>query len=66
MSATARAKEETTALDLTALRRVSFTELEALYRAGKRPLALSDLDGDAIGAMLAWRTPASGPVSLGG
>jgi hypothetical protein len=63
MSATARAKEETTALDLTALRRMSFTELDALYRAGQRPSALSDLNGDAIGAMLAWRTPATGPVA---
>ncbi len=63
MSATARAWEETTALNLTELRRMSFTELDALYRAGKRPSALSDLDGDAIGAMLAWRTPATGPLA---
>ncbi len=47
MSATARAREETPALDLTALRRMSFKELDALYRAGKRPSGLSDLDGDA-------------------
>ena len=63
MSATARAREEATALDLTTLRRMSFKELDALYRAGKRPSALSDLDGDAIGAMLAWRTPATGPLA---
>jgi hypothetical protein len=63
MSATARAREEATALDLAALRRMSFKELDALYRAGKRPSALSDLNGDAIGAMLAWRTPASGPLA---
>ena len=63
MSATARAREEAAALDLTTLRRMSFKELDALYRAGKRPSALSDLDGDAIGAMLAWRTPATGPLA---
>ena len=63
MSSTARAREEATALDLTTLRRMSFKELDALYRAGKRPSALSDLDGDAIGAMLAWRTPATGPLA---
>jgi len=42
---------------------MSFKELDALYRAGKRPSALSDLDGDARGAMLAWRTPATGPLA---
>jgi hypothetical protein len=42
---------------------MSFKELDALYRAGQRPSALSDLDGDAIGAMLAWRSPASGPLA---
>ena len=63
MSATARAREEAAALDLTTLRLMSFKELDALYRAGKRPSALSDLDGDAIGAMLAWRTPATGPLA---
>jgi hypothetical protein len=63
MSATARAREEAPALDLRALRRMSFKELDALYRRGKRPSALSDLDGDAIGAMLAWRTPATGPLA---
>ena len=63
MSATARAREEAAALDLTTLRLMSFKELDALYRAGKRPSALSGLDGDAIGAMLAWRTPATGPLA---
>ena len=63
MSATARAKEEATPLDLTALRGMSFRELDELYRKGKRPSALSDLDGDARGAMLAWRTPARGPLA---
>jgi hypothetical protein len=63
MSATARAREEAATLDLTALRRMSFKELDALYRAGKRPSALSDLNGDAIGAMLAWRSSATGPLA---
>lgn len=62
MSATAQAIEQPT-LDLAALRRMSFKELDALYRAGKRPSALSDLDGDAVGAMLAWRSPATGPLA---
>jgi len=63
MSATARAIEEAPTLDLAGLRRMSFKELDALYRAGKRPSALSDLDGDAVGAMLAWRSPARGPLA---
>src|SRR5712692_1050995 len=63
MSATAHAIEEAPTLDLKALRRMSFKELDALYRAAKRPSALSDLDGDAVGAMLAWRSPATGPLA---
>ena len=63
MSAPAKAVQETSALDLAALRRLNFKQLEELYRAGKRPAALSDLDGDARGAMLAWRSPARGPVA---
>jgi hypothetical protein len=50
-------------LDLAALRSMNFEELDALYRAGERPSAISDLDGDAVGAMLAWRTPSSGPLA---
>ena len=61
MSATARANEEI--IDLASLRRTSFKELDALYRRAKKPSALSDLDGDAKGAMLAWRTPQSGPLA---
>jgi hypothetical protein len=63
MSATAHATTSTQPLDLSVLRRMSFTELQTLYRAAKRPLSLSDLDGDAQGAMLAWRSPASGPLA---
>jgi hypothetical protein len=63
MSAPAIAIEETMKLDLDSLRRMNFAELDALYRAGKRPAALSDLDGDAKGAMLAWRSPQRGPLA---
>lgn len=63
MSAAAPAAPEPEQLDLAALRRMKYDELDRLYRAGKRPNALSDLDGDAIGAMLAWRTPSSGPLA---
>ena len=61
MSAPSRAT--TGNLDLAALRRMSYEELDALYRGGKRPARLSDLDGDGIGAMLAWRSPRTGPVA---
>ena len=63
MSATAPAIQETPALDLTALRRMDFKQLEKLYREGKRPASIADLNGDAKGAMLAWRSPATGPVA---
>lgn len=63
MSAPAKAIQETSSLDLAALRRLNFKELEHLYRDGKRPAALSDLDGDARGAMLAWRSPGRGPLA---
>jgi hypothetical protein len=63
MSAPAQAVQETETLDIASLRRMSFKELEALYLAGRRPSALSDLDGDAEGAMLAWRSPSSGPLA---
>jgi hypothetical protein len=63
MSATAPAIQETPALDLAALRLMNFKQLEELYREGKRPATVSDLDGDAKGAMLAWRSPARGPLA---
>ena len=53
----------TSGIDLNTLREMSFKELEQLYRQSQRPERLSDLDGDARGAMLAWRTPASGPLA---
>jgi len=49
------AGREATALSLDALRRMSFEELEELYRAGRRPASVSDLDGEGEGAMLAVR-----------
>jgi len=63
MSAIAQTFEETSVLDLAALRRMSYTELSELYLSAKRPNFVSDLDGHARGAMLAWRTPRSGPLA---
>ena len=63
MSATARAMQEIPALNLAGLQQMDFKQLDELYREGKRPAAISDLNGDAKGAMLAWRSPASGPVA---
>jgi hypothetical protein len=63
VSATAFVIEDTKTLDLDMLRRMSFEELEALYRLGRKPSALSNLDGDADGAMLAWRFPRTGPFA---
>ena len=63
MSATATVIEQTVTLDLDSLRRMNFSELDPLYRAAKKPAAISDLDGDAKGAMLAWRSPRSGPLA---
>jgi hypothetical protein len=63
MSAPAAAVQETPALDLASLRLMDFNQLDKLYREGKRPATIADLNGDAIGAMLAWRSPASGPFA---
>lgn len=63
MNAPAHAVVEKKALDLAGLRRMSFEELELLYRTGNRPSAIPDLDGDAKGAMLAWRSPRRGPLA---
>jgi hypothetical protein len=61
MSATARATQNN--LTIEDLRQMNFNELEALYRDATRPAKLSDLNGDALGAMLAWRSPATGPLA---
>ena len=63
MSATTRAIDVSPTLDLEDLRGMTFKELDALYRAGKRPSSIADLDGDAVGAMLAWRSPSRGPIA---
>ena len=63
MSAIAREFEDASVLDLAALRRMSYAELDELYRNAKRPGFVSDLDGHARGAMLAWRRPRTGPIS---
>ncbi len=63
MSAAPRAVSETQQLDLAALRHMSFEELDRLYRSSPKPAAISDLNGDAIGAMLAWRSPRTGPIA---
>ena len=63
MSAIAYAIEEEVTLDLAGLRRMTFEQLDELYRSGKRPASIADLDGDATGAMLAWRSPQTGPVA---
>ena len=62
MSAPSRAATDKPTLTLFDLRRMSFEELDVLYRNAVRPTALSDLDGDGQGAMLAWRSPRSGPL----
>ena len=63
MSASPRAVSDTHFLDLAALRQMSFEELDRLYRSSPRPATIADLDGDAKGAMLAWRSPRSGPLA---
>ena len=63
MSAIAGEFEEVASLDLDALRRMSYAELDELYRSAKRPDFISDVDGHARGAMLAWRRPRTGPIA---
>jgi hypothetical protein len=64
MSATiAQTFADASGLDLAALRRMTYAELDELYRSAKRPDFISDLNGDARGAMLAWRHPRTGPIA---
>ena len=63
MSAIAQTLEGAGVLDLAALRRMSYEELGELYRNAKQPKSISDLNGHARGAMLAWRFPRTGPVA---
>lgn len=50
-------------LDLAALRRMSYSELDDLYRAATAPRVISDVNGHSRGAMLAWRHPQTGPLA---
>jgi len=63
MSAIAHTFIETAVLDLDALRRLMYAELDALYRGARCPQAISELNGDTRGAMLAWRFPRTGPFA---
>ncbi len=63
MNAPAHAIQDAQTPDLAGLRRMSFDELKELYRGAKRPSAIPDLNGDAKGAMLAWRSPRRGPLA---
>jgi hypothetical protein len=63
MSAIAQTFEDAADLDLAALRRMTYAELDELYRRAKRPDFIADLNGDARGAMLAWRHPRTGPIA---
>jgi hypothetical protein len=51
-----------TSLTLDDLAAKSFAELEALYRAGRAPASLADVDGALEGRMLAVRRLDRGPV----
>jgi hypothetical protein len=63
MSAIADTFLDTAVLDLDALRRLSYAELDTLYRSAQCPRAISELNGDTRGAMLAWRAPRTGPIA---
>ncbi|HKY30506.1 MAG TPA: hypothetical protein VJM12_21425 [Pyrinomonadaceae bacterium] len=63
MNAPAYVIEQTQKLNINDLRRMTFDELNELYRQARRPSAISDLDGHAVGAMLAWRSPQRGPIA---
>ena len=53
----------TATLDIAALRRMSYSELDDLYRTATAPRVISDVNGHARGAMLAWRHPQTGPLA---
>jgi len=53
----------TTTLNIAALRRMSYSELDDVYRTATCPRVISDVNGHARGAMLAWRSPQTGPLA---
>ena len=63
MTAIAQTLTDTAVLDLDALRQMTYAELDALYRSARCPNAISELNGDTRGAMLAWRFPRTGPIA---
>lgn len=63
MSAIAQTFTDTAVLDLDALRRMTYAELDTLYREGRCPNSIAELNGDTRGAMLAWRHPRTGPIA---
>ncbi|HKO97975.1 MAG TPA: hypothetical protein VJU86_13340 [Pyrinomonadaceae bacterium] len=63
MSATSKVADSRDRLTIPELRRMNFEQLSDVYRSAKPPGSLSDLNGDARGAMLAWRSPATGPLA---
>ena len=63
MSAIAQTLSETAVLNLDSLRRMTYAELDTLYRGARCPRAISDLNGHARGGMLAWRFPRTGPIA---
>lgn len=63
MSAIAQTLTGTAVLDLDALRQMTYTELDTLYRSARCPSVISELNGDTRGAMLAWRSPRTGPIA---
>lgn len=63
MSAIVQTFDDVSVLDLAALRRMTYAELDELYCSAKRPDFISDLNGDTRGAMLSWRHPRTGPIA---
>lgn len=63
MSAIAETFLDTAVLDLDALRRMTYNELRGLYLSARCPSSISELNSDTRGAMLAWRSPRTGPVA---
>ena len=63
MSAASQAVSDSQPLNIETLRQMNFKELDKIYRAAKKPSTIADLDGNAKGAMLAWRSPISGPIA---